>query len=77
MNECPFKPGDVVRLKSGGPPLAVASLTDGGVLCCWFDGTGRAQEMRFRACLLEALGPGERPHEPAVKHTAGPVPRPW
>ena len=33
-----FKPGDIVRLKSGGPAMTVSSEESGGAfLCQWFD----------------------------------------
>lgn len=31
-----IKPGDVVRLKSGGPPMTAGSLEGDVVLCFWF-----------------------------------------
>jgi len=33
-----FQPGDVVQLKSGGPPMTVCSISkeDGQVWCNWF-----------------------------------------
>ena len=34
-----LKPGDIVRLKSGGPPMTVAGRApSGNYLCCWFAG---------------------------------------
>lgn len=37
-----FKPGDIVQLKSGGPPMTVAShdasMGKGTVRCQWFAG---------------------------------------
>ncbi|MHA6641112.1 YodC family protein [Mesorhizobium sp. A623] len=37
-----FKPGDVVRLKSGGPQMTVsdASAASGAVMCNWFNREG-------------------------------------
>jgi uncharacterized protein YodC (DUF2158 family) len=33
----PFKTGDVVRLKSGGPPMTVTGMSQtGSVICQWF-----------------------------------------
>lgn len=38
MNDMEFKPGDLVRLKSGGPVMTVSIIeTDGLVRCVWFD----------------------------------------
>ena len=31
-----FKPGDLVRLRSGGPIMTVATIDDGEVNCSWF-----------------------------------------
>lgn len=40
MPNTEIKPGDVVRLKSGGPPMTVNAALDGGAFWCqWFDGT--------------------------------------
>ena len=33
-----FKPGDVVRLKSGGPLMTVEKRVPTGIQCTWFDG---------------------------------------
>lgn len=35
-----FRPGDVVRLNSGGPPMTVSrGKEDGHVVCCWMNDT--------------------------------------
>jgi uncharacterized protein YodC (DUF2158 family) len=38
-----FKPGDIVRLKSGGPPMVVDEIdkkqTPTIIACLWFDGS--------------------------------------
>ena len=37
MADNPYKAGDVVSLKSGGPRMTVdALLGNGAVICCWF-----------------------------------------
>lgn len=37
MSQSELKPGDVVRLKSGGPSMTVRSVTNNGNLrCAWF-----------------------------------------
>lgn len=55
----PPAPGDVVRLKGGGPPLTVESvLADGSVAVAWFvDDTLCAT--CFHAAALERAEPGE------------------
>ncbi len=35
-----FKVGDVVRLKSGGPPMTVRDTAAGQIICQWYDFTG-------------------------------------
>jgi uncharacterized protein YodC (DUF2158 family) len=48
-----FQIGDVVVLKSGGPAMTVADLTeDGGVICIWFDGKEQRRAV-FPAATLE------------------------
>ena len=47
MNEnASFTAGDVVQLKSGGPPMTVCgkSATTGDVLCIWFEKTKKHDE---------------------------------
>lgn len=42
-----MKTGDIVRLKSGGPPMAVERLTeDNYVHCEWFVSDGKQHELR-------------------------------
>lgn len=38
MTDEMFKPGDQVRLKTGGPLMTVVRGTSGGLQCSWFDG---------------------------------------
>ena len=33
-----WKPGDIVGVKSGGPPMTVARVVSEKVFCEWFDG---------------------------------------
>jgi uncharacterized protein YodC (DUF2158 family) len=44
-----FKPGDVVRLKSGGPPMTCekGANEDGLVTCEWFDKNDRIEGSRL------------------------------
>jgi uncharacterized protein YodC (DUF2158 family) len=41
MEETPFKVGDIVKLKVGGPKMIVDSISDydGTVRCQWFTGS--------------------------------------
>ena len=48
----PFKHGDVVRLKSGGPDMTVQEVMTGEVECVWFDG-GQRMENDFLNAMLE------------------------
>jgi uncharacterized protein YodC (DUF2158 family) len=42
--ETKWKPGDVVRVKSGGPRMTVGSISKAGrVVCEWFDAAGKPQ----------------------------------
>jgi uncharacterized protein YodC (DUF2158 family) len=41
--EIQWKPGDLVRVKSGGPLMTVGSIKAGKVICEWFDRTGKPQ----------------------------------
>jgi uncharacterized protein YodC (DUF2158 family) len=51
-----FKPGDIVRLKSGGPAMTVESMGDDGINCVWFDGK-RRQAKRFVPQTLTTAEP--------------------
>jgi len=49
-----FKPGNTVRLKSGGPVMTVEGHTQGGrVSCRWFDPTGKLQNATFEEAVLD------------------------
>jgi|ERR1039458_4272036 uncharacterized protein YodC (DUF2158 family) len=64
-NSAPFKIGDIVRLKSGGPPITVVQLPAGDlpslpplpgddqVVCMWFEGK-RHHQKRFPTEALDA-----------------------
>jgi uncharacterized protein YodC (DUF2158 family) len=50
-----FKPGDVVELKSGGPPMTIerqAPSAGEGWACTWFDGAKKEGAI-FRADALK------------------------
>ncbi|GGH21584.1 Uncharacterized small protein [Cribrihabitans marinus] len=53
MASQPIKPGDVVRLKSGGPAMVVESVISGDVVnCVWFS-EGRKLQTSFVCQTLE------------------------
>lgn len=49
MNQQAFNPGDVVQLKSGGPPMTVDQIDDFqgeiGVKCIWFEAKARKESV--------------------------------
>ena len=63
MAKAPFKVGDVVRLKSGGPPMTVTSIesgeNDGGyvVFCIWFNTKGNEKSGHYPAAALVPVEP--------------------
>ena len=49
-----FKEGDVVVLKSGGPPMTVKSIQGNRVICVWWDEkTNDFKEREFEEYLLK------------------------
>jgi uncharacterized protein YodC (DUF2158 family) len=52
MSSAHFKPGDTVRLKSGGPAMTVNAVEGDWVSCAWFDGS-KKHEDTFPAAGLE------------------------
>lgn len=63
-SEKTFKPGDVVRLKSGGPNMTVSFEEDDSVACQWFSGAklDKLEHARFAPATLEPAptSPGPR-----------------
>jgi uncharacterized protein YodC (DUF2158 family) len=64
MEEVMFKPGDLVRVKSGGPIMTVkqvgktARLDEDAVWCVWFERVGNkqvAEEDTFDPVVLEKV----------------------
>jgi uncharacterized protein YodC (DUF2158 family) len=50
-----FKPGETVRLKSGGPLMTVQLVqSDGEIWCEWFDNKEEHQQRGFKPSSLEA-----------------------
>jgi uncharacterized protein YodC (DUF2158 family) len=62
MSNMPFKPGDTVRLNSGGPAMTVRLVEDNQVVCDWFDGTKKCED-RFVAAAL-SLDSSFETHQP-------------
>jgi uncharacterized protein YodC (DUF2158 family) len=55
MADQQFKPGDTVRLKSGGPLMTVHSIESHGAIWCeWFDQKNQPQGKSFLAATLVA-----------------------
>lgn len=55
-----FNPGQVVRVKSGGPAMTVMhSKENGRVACEWFDKEQKHQEAMFNTTSLKALDTGD------------------
>jgi len=51
-----FKKGDVVILKSGGPPMTVARYMENGrVACIWFDESQKHNSKGFEEDTLELV----------------------
>ncbi len=52
-----FEPGQLVTLKSGGPPLTIVSIDGDDVRCIWFaHADDRLQDATIPAICLENLG---------------------
>lgn len=51
-----FAIGDVVILKSGGPPMTVEGV-GADVSTCWFGDTGQIERAKFSAAALERGDP--------------------
>ena len=51
-----FKAGDIVQLKSGGPPMTVYAMDEERVDCSWFDkNQDKAQAQRFQETSLKIV----------------------
>jgi uncharacterized protein YodC (DUF2158 family) len=61
-----FRPGDQVRLKSGGPPMTVLGVNTKNteVKCSWFDTAQAFHQEAFPPGALVSLEPAEGPPEP-------------
>jgi uncharacterized protein YodC (DUF2158 family) len=59
-----LQPGTIVWLKSGSPPMTVASIAEGGrVNCSWFDGAKKVND-HFRPEQLTDKNPTLTPLPP-------------
>ena len=47
-----FEKGDVVQLKSGGPPITVSDIEEEDVWCEWFDKKGVHHKEVFDVAML-------------------------
>ncbi len=54
-----FHVADVVRLRSGGPPMTVRELKPEAVVCAWFDAHNVEHEDAFKPEML--IKPVSRP----------------
>lgn len=57
--------GDLMRLKSGGPPMTVVAVSAGGCECKWFEGARLRKEF-FAWQIVERV----KPQPEAAKPTA-------
>ena len=48
-----FTPGDIVRLKSGGPKMTVLDAQAKALRCKWFDRNGKLHTDSFDAAIVE------------------------
>lgn len=53
-----LKEGDVVQLKSGGPPMTITGFNGDSAICQWFD---KNKEPQARAFEVIALQPYKAP----------------
>ena len=63
MPEKTFGPGDIVELKSGGPPMTVTNAEDDVIEATWFTGAGEHRAGNFDPAVLQKV---EGPRPPRV-----------
>ena len=60
MESNKFEVGDVVRLKSGSPPLTIEKITVDGIYVAWLNHWNNIKRDAFpAACLVKAIFPGD------------------
>lgn len=58
--DTPLTPGDVVRLRSGGPAMTVEAVAgDGDVRTVWLNTAGKVEYGAFPPAVLERCNPQE------------------
>ena len=65
MQQSELKPGDLVRLRAGGPVMSAETVRYGYARCAWFDPRQAPHWRNFMITALERLEPEEtRPDTP-------------
>lgn len=61
-----FVVGDVVQLKSGGPPMVIVAINDGTAVCAWHDSEGKPHTESYPLAALKKLSPTPTPTPPSA-----------
>ena len=61
-----FEAGDVVRLKSGGPPMVVRAVSGDTAYCQWYAGVDLHQGTFLFSSLADISGEQRMPLQPSV-----------
>jgi uncharacterized protein YodC (DUF2158 family) len=67
-----LRPGQVVRLRSGGPTMAISAVERAYADCEWFDAENELHRERYSVVSLALAGP---PLDPEALRTAARTPR--
>lgn len=70
-----MSPGDVVRLKSGGPLMTVLKVTEEDARCVWFSENTDMQAPSFATFILVALVVLPGSEKKASREASVPVPQ--
>ncbi len=65
----PFKPGDLVCLKSGGPSMTVEEIAEREVICSWFNTVDEFQRKHISKFVLMHLPRTEKAAPVAAKNS--------